>query len=75
MIYNFERSPPNFAFRRSVPHFYDSFYAHALKLQSWLTGCGAPWARATKNVKKPLGKKGRTFEIKKHGPKAAFLVF
>ena len=34
-------------------------------------GGGAPWARTTKNVKKPLGEKGRTFR-KSMGPCKTF---
>ena len=32
-----------------------------VKIKIWGRGRGAPWARATKNVKKPPGEKGRTF--------------
>ena len=37
---------------------------------------GAPWARATKNVKKPPGEKGLTFRKPKNtfGPKVTFLI-
>ena len=37
----------------------------------------APWARATKNVKKPPGEKGRTFRKPKNifGAPVTFLIF
>ena len=39
-------------------------------------GCATPWARATKNVKKPPGGKGQTFRKPKNtiGAQVTFLI-
>ena len=47
-----------------------------LKLGVVFVARGAPWARKTKNVKKPLGEKGQTFRKSKNlfGPKLTFSI-